>query len=134
MHNDFGDHVADEVLAQSEGEAEACPVVSVLENLETIAVELDVTVKVHLVESLHGDLVLSMVLEAVVLVLEGEVVLNRAARVSGLLVLAGGDGGDGDPEGTEDRDRGEDTEEDGRLGAATDLPGQPQRNTDKQTD
>jgi hypothetical protein len=44
--------------------------VAVLEGLEGISLEVNLTIKVHLVEGLHCDLGLATVLEAIGLVLE----------------------------------------------------------------
>lgn len=122
VHDELGNHAGKEELDQTNGEAEACPVMPVLENLEAVTVEVDVTVKVHLMEGLHGDLVLALVFCLVLRLLEGEVVLDGLARVFGLLVLAGAVGGDDEPEGTEKGEGGEDGQEDGRLGATAELP------------
>lgn len=122
VHNDLGNHASQEVLDQTESEAEANPVVPVFESLQAVAVEIDITVKVHLVESLHGDLVLAMVLRPVFGLLEGQVVLHGAAGELGLLGLPRGHGRDNEPEGTEKRGRGEDGEEDCQLQTTANLP------------
>lgn len=122
MHDDLGDHAKEEELDQANGEAEASPVVTELHDLEAIAVKVDITVKVHLVESLHGHLVLAMVFGLVFGLLEGEIVLNALARVLGLLVLARTDGRDNQPVGSQQRSTGEDGEEDGSLETTADLP------------
>lgn len=92
MHDNLRNHASEEVPDQADGEAEAGPVVPVLHNLEGVAVEVDVTVKILLVEGLHGDPGLAMVLELILGLLEGEVVLDGAAGEPGLLGLAGADG------------------------------------------
>lgn len=121
VHDNFGDEAGEEELDQADGEAEASPVMAVLENLEGVAVELDIAVKVHLLEGLHGDLVLAIVLGLVLGVLEGQVVLNRAAGKLGLLVLPRGIGGDEEPETSEKREINNDGEEDEGLQAAANL-------------
>lgn len=103
VHDDLGNHVEEEILAKTDGEAEAGPVMPILQNLEGVAVEVDVSVEVHLVEGLYGDLALATVLELVGLILEGQVVLDRSAGISSLLILSGTDGRYGQPEGSEDR-------------------------------
>lgn len=128
VHDELGNHAQQEVLDQADGEAEASPVVTVLEDLEAVALEVDVTVKVHLVEGLHGDLVGAMVLETVGLLLELEVVLNGTAGVLGLCGLAGGDGGDNKPPAGQDGKIKEDSEEDEGLEATANLPLQPEGN------
>lgn len=97
VHDDLRKHSQEEVLDQANGEAEASPVMAVLHDLEAVAVEVDFAVKVHLMEGLHGDLVLAMVLGLVLGLLEGEVVLDRLARVASLFILAGADGGNNEP-------------------------------------
>jgi len=70
-----------------------------------------------------------MVLGLVLGLLEGEVVLDGAAGEPGLLVLAGGDGGGSDPEGTKKGEGGEEGQEEGRLQTAAELPRQVQGHT-----
>lgn len=125
MHDHFGKHAKKEVLDQANGEAEAGPIVAVLHDLQAVAIEVDITVKVHLVEGLHGDLVFAMVLGLVLGLLEGEVVLDRLARVAGLFVLARADGRDDEPETGQQRNSGQEGKEDGRLETTSNLPRQP---------
>lgn len=122
MHDHLGDEGQNEVSAEANGPVEVGPVVPVLEGLEDVAVKIDVTVEVHLVEGLHGDLALAVVLELVGAVLEGEVVLDGAARQLDLLILAGAHGRGRHPETGEDGKGGEEAEENGGLATATDLP------------
>lgn len=122
MHNDLGNHAKEEKLDEANGEAEAGPVVSVLHNLETVTLEVDIAVKVLLVEGLHGDLLVTLVLVFVGLLLEVEVLLDGTAREAGLFVLSGGDGRDDQPEETEDGEIDDEGKEDGRLETTTDLP------------
>lgn len=122
MHNDLGDHASQEVLDQTKGEAEASPVMSVLESLQAVTVEVDVSVEVQLVESLHGDLVLALVLGLVLGLLEGQVVLDGAAGKLGLLGLPRRHGRDDEPEGAEEGGRGEDGQEDSQLQTTANLP------------
>lgn len=103
VHDHLRDESENEVLAKSDGEAEASPVMSVLEGLETVAIELNIPVKIGFIERLHGNLALAMVLGAVCLLLESEVVLDGASTVFGFLVLSGGDGGSEDPHDRQDR-------------------------------
>lgn len=89
MHDDLGNHFEEEVGAEADGEAEACPVMSVFQNLKTVAIEFNIPIEIHFVEGLYGDLVLAMVLGLVGLLLEGEVVLDGSTGVLGLLILSG---------------------------------------------
>lgn len=122
MHDDLGDHAKEEELDEANGEAEASPVMAVLHDLEAVTLEVDFAVKVHLVEGLHGDLVVAAVLEAVRLLLEVEVELDRATRQTDLLGLAGADGGNDQPPDGEEGKVNNESEEDGGLEATTDLP------------
>jgi hypothetical protein len=95
---------------------------AVVQHLEGVAVEVDVTIEVHLVEGLHGDLVPAIVLGLVRRLLEGEIVLDRAAGEPGLLVLAGRDARGSEPEGGKQGKGGEEGDEDGCLQTAAYLP------------
>lgn len=92
VHNDFWCELEKNELEQAEGEPEACPIMSVLHHLQHVAIELDVAIKVHVVEGLHGDLGISAVSRPVELILERKIVLNGATWNSGLLGLAGTEG------------------------------------------
>lgn len=80
MHNDFRCELEENELEQADGEGEACPVGTVFEDLEAVAIELDIALKVHVVESLHWDLGPPTVLELIGVILEGEVVLDWVTR------------------------------------------------------
>lgn len=129
VHDELGNHAQQKVLDETDGEAEAGPVVTVLHNLEAVTLEVDVTVKVHLVEGLHGDLVGATVLETVGLLLEVQVVLDGTARELGLVRLTRGDGGDGEPPSCQDGQINDESEEDEGLEATANLPHQPERNS-----
>lgn len=118
-------HAEQEELAETQGEAEAGPIVSVFHNLEAVAFEIDIAVKVHFMERLHGNLATAMVLELVRLLLESEVVLDTTTGVSGLVVLAWRQGGHDDPEAHNDREAREEAEENGHHNATADIPGHP---------
>lgn len=122
MHDDLWSELEEDELEQADGESEVGPVGSVLEDLETVAIELNIAVEVHVVEGLHWDLGLSAVLELVGLLLEGEVVLDWATWKSDLLVLARAHARHDEPERDEDWDGGEEGKEDGSLQASADLP------------
>jgi hypothetical protein len=122
VQNDLGHHASHKEPHQADGEAEASPIVSVFHDFQSITLEVYLTVKVHFMESLHGDLVAPIVLVTVFLVVEGQVVLDGLAWVLGLLVLARRKSRICSPEGGEDGDAGEQAEEDGRLEATSQLP------------
>lgn len=124
MHDELGNEGEEEVLDEAHGEGEVGPVVAVLEDLEAVAVELDVAVKVHLVEEVHLDLDIAAVLGLVLGVLEGQVELNRTAGELGLFVLARANGRDDEPPANKDGQVEDDGEENGRLPASANLPGE----------
>ncbi len=132
VHNDFGKESQNEVFDETDGKLEARPVMSVLQDLETVAIEVHIPIEVHFVECLHRDLALSMVFGLVGGVLEGQVMLDGATRILDLLVLSRAHNRRGYPETTEDGNRGKQGEEDGSLETTTNLPREPQRDTSDQ--
>lgn len=124
VHDNLRHHASQEEPEEGKSEAEVGPVVTVLHRFETVALEVDIPSKVHLMESLHGDSVLATVLALVGLVLEFEVVLDGSTREASLFVDAWGHAGCDGPEGHQDGDRGEDGEEEPDEEAAIDLVGE----------
>jgi hypothetical protein len=124
VHNNLGREVEEDEFEQADGKSEAGPIMSVLQNLQTIAIELDVAIKVHVVESLHRNLVPTAVFNLVGFILEGEIVLDRTSRKSGLFILARSEGRCECPEAEEDREGGEETEENSGLQSTANFPGQ----------
>ena len=122
MHDNFRDEAKEEELEQTHGKSKACPVMPVLQDLQAIAIELNFTIKVHVVESLHRNFVPSAVLDLIRLVLEGKVMFDWASGKSGLFILARSEHRMKQPEGDEDGDGGEESEEDGSLQPASYLP------------
>jgi hypothetical protein len=122
VHDNFRNEAKQEELEQGSGELEACPIVTVFQNLQTVTVKLDVAGKVHIMESNHRDLVASSVLCLVFLLLECQIVLHWASWVSGLLIFAGRELRVEEPEGNEERNRGEEGKEDGSLQSTANLP------------
>lgn len=131
VEDDVDEEGEDDELEQVNGEGEVGPVVTVLQDLQDVAVELDLAVQVHLSEGLQGDLVTAAPLGLVFGALEGNVVLDGTTGQLHLLVGAraegGGKGPVGDQQG-EDEDEGK--EEPGLL-AATEETGDESGNTDE---
>ena len=134
VHNDLGNHAKEEELDETKSEAKVGPVMAVLHDLEAVTLEVNIAVEVLLVESLHGDLLVAAVLVSVGLLLEVEVFLNGAARKADLLILSGGDSGDDQPPGTENREVDKEGKEDGGLEAAANLPAQVPGDNDEGRD
>lgn len=88
MHDNLWCEVEEDVLEEANGESEAGPVCAVLKDIQAVTIEFNVAVKVHVVEALHWDSGLAMVLQPIGLVLKGEVVLDWAARQPDFLVAA----------------------------------------------
>lgn len=134
MQQHLRDEAKQEVLEETHGELEVGPIVTVLESLQSITLEVDLAVEVLLVEDLHGDLALATVGGTVMLAVEVQVVFDGAAAVLGLLGLAGGDRGRDGPEGHENGESGEDSKEDGGVEATANLAGEVPRHHDDQED
>lgn len=134
MQQHLRDEAKQEVLEETHGELEVGPVVTVLESLQSIALEVNFAVEVLLVEDLHRNLALATVGGTVMLAVEVQVVLNGAAAVLGLFGLSGGDRGRDGPEGHQNGDSGEDSEEDSGVEATANLAGQVPRHHDDQED
>lgn len=133
VHDQLRDHAKQEVLDQAKGEAEVGPVMAELQNVQAVALEVDVAIEVLLVESLHGNLLATVGLTVLCLV-ELKVCLDGLARELGLLVLAGGIFGGDNPESGEDRQVNDQSEEDPCLQPSAELPGNIGGDTDKQRD
>lgn len=89
MNEHFWEEAGQEKLVQFPCEAEACPVMSVFENIKSIALEFNLSVEVLLVESRNWDLALAMILNTVMFAVEVQVMLHWATRIFGLLILTG---------------------------------------------
>lgn len=87
MHDHLWNHPENHELEQADGEAEAGPIMPVFHNLKGIALKVYLSIKVHLMESLHRHLVLSIVFGSIRLLVETEVMLNGAPWVPDLLIL-----------------------------------------------
>lgn len=124
MHDNLRNEAEEDEVEQAQSKSEASPIMSVLQNLQAVAIELDLAIKVHIVEGFHGDLVPPAIFNPIGVVLEGKVVLDRASRKSGLFVLAGSEHRMELPESHEDRNRGEKTEEYGGLQSTAYFPSQ----------
>lgn len=122
MHDDFWREVEEDIFEKTDGEFEACPVMSVLENLKCVAIEVNLSIKVHVVKGFHRNLVLAAVFQPVGLFLEGKIMLDRASWILGLLILARGEAGEDCPECKENWDGCNETEENSSLETTANLP------------
>lgn len=128
VEEDVGEEGEQEELEDANGEVKGGPVVAVLEDIEHVALDVDVAGKVHLVEGLHGDLgATGAVLGLVLGVLEGQVVVDGAAGQLDLVVDARAEVGLESPVCDQDGQEEDYDEEDDGLGATTNLPRQEGR-------
>lgn len=134
MQNNLWNHTSHKEPHETDSEPEARPVVPVFQDLKSIALEVDLTSEVLLVEGLHWDLVASIVFLLVLLLVECEVVFNWLAWKLGLLVLARREAGCAHPEGSEDRETGEEEEEEPRLPTPAYHTLEVPRNTSEESD
>ena len=88
VHNHLWCEAQENKLEQAQREPETSPVMPVFHNLQGIPVEINVSIKIHVVESFHWDLVLSTIFDLIGLILEGKVVFDWAAWKLGFLIFA----------------------------------------------
>lgn len=132
MHNDLWHHASKEKPEQAQCKPEASPVVPVLHHIQTIALEIDFSVEIHLMKGLHGDLVLSVILIFVFLVVESKILFNRLAWELRLLINARRKGRENGPESHEDRNGKENNEENPSLQSTSQFPRNVQRDSAQQ--
>lgn len=111
MNQNLWEESEQEELEETDGEAPSSPVVSQFHSLQAVHLELNLAVKVHFMESLHWNLVLSAVLLSILGVLETKVVLDTLSRELDLFVDTATDTGESRPEGHENWDSGQGSEE-----------------------
>lgn len=99
MQKHLGHHARDEEPHEADGEPEARPVMSVLQDVQCVALEVNVAVEVFFMEGLHWDLIASIVLLPVFFFMEGKVVVDWFARKLRLFILTRREGRGGHPEG-----------------------------------
>lgn len=131
VEEDVNEESEDDELEQLRGEGEVCPIVAVFQDLEDVTVEGDVTVEIHLGKGDQGNLVLSTPFGLVLLTLEGNVVLNGTAGELDFAVGAGAVGRVVGPEGDQERENQNDSEEGPGLPPLADQVGQEGRDTDQ---
>jgi len=134
VHDDLRHHAKQEELDKANGKAEANPVMTLLHDLKAVTLEVDIAVKVHFVESLHGDLVGATILETVGVLLELEVVLDTTVGEANLLILARADGGDYKPPSGEQGKIDDEGEEEGGLESTANFSAEEPRDKDQDGD
>jgi hypothetical protein len=122
VHDNLRRKLEENKLEQAQREPEACPVMSIFHHLQTVTIEVNIAIEVHIVECLHWNLVSAPILELIGLILECKIVFDGTAWNSGLFSLARTEGRSKIPEADQDWDRCEKTEEDAGLQSAADFP------------
>ena len=120
-------------MEESPCEGEVGPVMAVLHDIEAVAIELHVTVEVHLVECLHWDLVMAPPSLAVFFLLESYVVLDGAAGELDFVVDVWRVGRSYGPEADQNGQEEDQNEKDGRLEAATEAASDNGRDAEHQS-
>lgn len=132
VQNNLRHHAGQKELEQRVGKFERSPIVSVLHNLEAVALEADFSSKVLLMECLHRDLVTSTIPGLVLRLVEVEIVLNWLSGMLNLFIFARGETGRNCPVSHKNRERCQEEKEDVGVKATSDLPFQIKWNTTKQ--
>lgn len=86
VHDQLRNHAKQEKFDQTNGESEAGPVMTVFHDLEAVALEINISIKVHFMESLHWDLVQTTVLGTISFLFKVEIEFNRTAGKLRLLI------------------------------------------------
>ena len=84
---------------------------SILHSIQCITFEVNSSIKVHFVKSLHWDFILAAISESIILGLKLQIMLHRSARISSLLVFSWRYGGCDGPKSYEYRNAREQSEE-----------------------
>lgn len=138
VQDDFGDHAKQEETEQRQRESEVGPVVLVFDDVEGVALERHLTVKVQFLERFNGDLGTLTVVQGFVLSLqfggvEFQVVQDGAVGVLGLFVETGRVQRHDRPERHQDGDHQHHGEENPRLETTAKLAGDQVRDTGDET-
>jgi hypothetical protein len=131
MHKHLREKSGEEMFEETQREAETGPIMAVLQAFQSITLEVHIAIEIHFIECFHRDLALAMVLVAVTLAVEVEVVFNRAARVLSLLVLSRRDRRSGSPEDHQDGKSGKHSKEDRSVEATSHLSSAVPRDNNK---
>lgn len=134
MHNDLRDHPHQEKSEETQGKFPIRPVMPVFHNLQSIALEVDLSVKIHLMERLHRDLDLAMIPRSILLVVKMQIVFHGTTRVSCFFVLPWRNGRGDVPKGTEDGNAGENCEEEGCTNSSPNFSCNEPGNDDDEDD
>lgn len=111
VQQDVTSEGTEEEFHERPGECEVAPVVAVLQDVEEVAVDVSLTVDVHLGEVLDGHLGPAAVAALQLIGLEGDVGLNGPVRQLGLVVDARAVARSPGPDDNQDREEEEDAKE-----------------------
>jgi len=133
VHDNLGNHAGQEILEQAPGELGSAPIVSVFQNLQAVTFEGNISGEVHLVEGLHGDLGVALVLLPVFGLVEIEVVFDGLSGQLDFRVLAGRVPRHDGPVSNQDREGCNQCEENEGLETSTNLTHEVEGNDDDGT-
>ncbi len=134
MHDNLGKHACQKEFEEAYGEPEACPVMPILHHVQSIAFEVYLTVEIHLMERLHGDLVSAMVLPAILFIVKLQVALDRLAWEASLFVLPRSNARCNGPKGDQYRDGGDQSKEYGGVQATANFASKISGNKEEQSE
>jgi len=117
VNDDFRQQVGEDIFEELRSEDHLCPVVSLFHDFEDVTVEVNLFLKVRVVEDLHGNFFLAMIEGLEFWILDGDVLLYFLRGKDDLLILAfsvhGGEGpvckGDGDAQEDDEKEVGGET-------------------------
>jgi hypothetical protein len=124
VHNDLWHHARQKEPVVAPSQVELSPIMTILQNLQAITIEINVSLEIKLVESLHWDLGLARVLFLELCSLKGEVVLNWLPRELCLVILSRAHQSSDSPKGREDRNSSYKEEKHPCLEATSELAAQ----------
>jgi hypothetical protein len=111
MEDKLRNKSSEEVLDQSQSEGEVGPIVPPFHDLEAVTIKVDVAIEVHLMKCLHGNGGPSTVSLLVLGLFEGEVMLDWLSRQFDFVIFAANKSRRDIPEGTENRQIDEKTDD-----------------------
>ena len=107
MHDNLGNHPCQEEPKKAKCKLPIGPIMPILHNLQSIALEVHLSVEIHFMKGLHRDFSPAIIYRSIFLVMEMEIVFNRSAWIAGFFIFSWGYGGSDVPVGTKYGDTGE---------------------------
>lgn len=130
VENHIGGECEEDVPEKIQGKAKGCPIMTILEDLESISVEINTSSKVQLEKDLQRDLVSSVPPRPVTLALETQVVFDRSTGELDFIIESRAELGEEGPDSNENRQGCKDGEE---VSREAQFPREPVRHAKKCT-